>query len=278
MRRLGLLFAIAVVWCFGLSAARLILRDGSVIYGRFISGSAQEIVFQDDQGIRNRFELSRVRSLDFDAARSSDNPYRTNEYNRDNRYNNNNTAADRSSGYPSGNAFAVLQPGTEIMVRTNEDINTQTAVEGRSYSALIAQDVLDDSGRIVIPHGSEAGLVIRNIRPGGTLSDANLVLDLDSVRVNGRRYAVNTTDIQQNSGQGIGNNRRTGELVGGGAVVGTLIGAIAGGGKGALIGALAGAVGGGAVQVLTKGKEIRVPAETELHFRLDQPLQLSEMR
>ena len=101
------------------------------------------------------------------------------------------------------------------------------------------------------------------------------VLDLESVRVNGHRYVVNTEDIQKGE-QGIGKNKRTGEYVGGGAVLGTLLGAIAGGGKGAAIGAIAGAAAGGGAQVLTKGHDIRVPAETVLNFRLEEPLHLRE--
>lgn len=63
-------------------------------------------------------------------------------------------------------------------------------------------------------------------------------------------------------------------MVGGGAALGTLIGAVAGGGKGAAIGAITGAAGGAAIQVLTRGKEVNVPAETVLTFRLDQPWRL----
>ena len=59
-------------------------------------------------------------------------------------------------------------------------------------------------------------------------------------------------------------------------MLGTLVGAIAGGGKGAAIGAVAGAAAGGTAQVLTRGKEVKVPAETVLHFKLDQPLTLQE--
>ena len=58
-------------------------------------------------------------------------------------------------------------------------------------------------------------------------------------------------------------------------MLGTLLGAIAGGGKGAVIGAVAGAAAGGTAQVLTKGKEVKVPAETVLNFQLDQPVTLS---
>jgi hypothetical protein len=63
-------------------------------------------------------------------------------------------------------------------------------------------------------------------------------------------------------------------MVGGGALLGTVVGAIAGGGKGAAIGALVGGGGGAAAQVITKGNKISVPAESLLTFKLDQPLQL----
>jgi hypothetical protein len=87
---------------------------------------------------------------------------------------------------------------------------------------------------------------------------------------------VNTEDVTAGNDKGIGKNKRTAQMVGGGAVLGTLLGAIAGGGKGAAIGAVAGAAAGGGVQVLTKGHEIRVPSETVLNFRLEEPLHLRE--
>ena len=86
---------------------------------------------------------------------------------------------------------------------------------------------------------------------------------------------MNSADVQQGNQQGIGKNKRTGEYVGGGAALGTLVGAIAGGGKGAAIGAVAGAAAGGTAQVLTRGKEVKIPAESTLRFRLDQPLRLN---
>ncbi len=50
------------------------------------------------------------------------------------------------------------------------------------------------------------------------------------------------------------------------------IGAVAGGGKGAAIGAIAGTAGSAGAQILLKGKEVRLPAETILKFKLDQLL------
>ena len=79
-------------------------------------------------------------------------------------------------------------------------------------------------------------------------------------------------------GHGIGANQRTAVMVGGGAAAGAIIGAILGGGKGAAIGAGVGAAGGAGVEVLTKGKEVRVPAETILNFKLDTDLHLQPAR
>jgi outer membrane lipoprotein SlyB len=67
-------------------------------------------------------------------------------------------------------------------------------------------------------------------------------------------------------------------MVGGGAVIGTIIGAIVGHGKGAAIGAAVGAAGGAGAQVLTKGKQVIIPAETVLQFNLDQAVTLAPER
>lgn len=103
----------------------------------------------------------------------------------------------------------------------------------------------------------------------------DLTLDIQSITVHGRRYFVRTSNLKQKGRGGIGANKRTAEMVGGGAVIGTIIGAIAGGGKGAAIGAAVGAAGGAGAQVLTKGKEVVIPAETVLKFNLEQAVTLA---
>jgi len=168
----------------------------------------------------------------------------------------------------------VLPTGAEIAIRTNETIDSRNARVGQTFNAQVAQDVLGSSGEVLILKGSDASLILRQISSGGTTGSPELALDLDSMTVQGRRYTVSTTDLEKRGNQGIGKNRRTAEMVGGGAALGTLLGAIAGGGKGAAIGAVAGAAAGGTAQVLTKGKEVKVPAETVLKFKLDQPLDL----
>jgi hypothetical protein len=161
--------------------------------------------------------------------------------------------------------------GTELSVRTNEPIDSRNSSAGQQFSAVIAEDVRDGSGRVTIPKGSDAELVI-----GGDNS-SNLVLDVDSIMLSGTRYQVSTDDVEQR-GEGVGANKRTAIYVGGGAALGTVIGAIVGGGKGAAIGAAVGAGAGLGTEVLTKGSQVRVPAETLLRFRLDQDLRLQPVR
>lgn len=159
--------------------------------------------------------------------------------------------------------------GTNISLRTSDTIDAKKS-DGRVYNGSVDQNVMDANGDIAIPRGSNAELVVRQA------SNNELSLDLESVTVNGQRFAVAADASQLSSSQrdGIGKNRRTGKYIGGGAAIGAVIGAIAGGGKGAAIGAGVGAGAGAGTQVLTRGKSVKVPAESLLTFRLEQPLEL----
>jgi hypothetical protein len=166
----------------------------------------------------------------------------------------------------------IVGPGTPIQVRTSEPINAKDVDEGRNYSGVVANNVVDQTGRVVIPKGAPAAMVVRRI------SNHELVVDLEAIDVNGRRYAVASEASTELSAKkpGIGKNKRTAKFLGGGAAAGTVIGALAGGGKGALIGALVGGAGGAGAQVLTRGKTVKVPAESVLTFRLNSPLVLRQ--
>jgi hypothetical protein len=166
--------------------------------------------------------------------------------------------------YSSNNT---IDPGTNIVVRTNESIDTSRS-DGQIYTGVVEQDVMGRNNRIVIPRGSQAELVVR--REGNN----DIGVDLDAININGQRYSVDTENSVAATQQkeGLGANSRTGKYVGGGAVIGAIIGAIAGGGKGAAIGAAGGAAAGAGAQVLTRGKTVSVPSESLLTFRLAQPL------
>jgi len=162
-----------------------------------------------------------------------------------------------------------IDAGTTIKVRTVETIDAEDN-DGRMFSGVVDQNVVNRAGNIAIPKGSDVELVVREI------SSTEVALDLDAVIVNGQRYGVVTDSslIESERKSGVGVNKRTGKYVGGGAVVGAVIGAIAGGKKGAAIGAGAGAAAGAGAQILTRGGKVSVPVESLLTFRLQQPLQL----
>ena len=172
-----------------------------------------------------------------------------------------------------------IPAGTTLEVRNNESINSQTANAGQTFSAVVARDVVDSTGQVAIPKGADATLVVREaVDQGKVQGRSELVLDLGSVSVGGRSYRLDTADVVQRGKEGVGTNKRTGIFAGGGAALGGIIGAVAGGGKGAAIGALSGAAAGTATQAVTRGKGLRVPAETLLSFKLDAPVRIREAR
>ena len=164
--------------------------------------------------------------------------------------------------------------GAEISVRNAVEIDSATATEGQTFAADVTKDVLDATGKVVIPDGADALIVIKSAGGGQTKGASDLVLDLKSVAVGGRQYALNTVDLAEKGKEGVGKNKRTAEFLGGGAAIGSVIGAIAGGGKGAAIGAGAGAGGGALAQTMTKGGSIKIPADTELTFKLESALRV----
>ncbi len=205
----------------------------------------------------------------------SNNDYSNNNYNNNYSNNNyNNNAPPQNTNWDS----TIIPSGTQISIQTNERIDSNTAAAGQRFSAVIAGDVVDSTGVVRIPNGSDATLVIRSASGGNSNSGSDLVLDVDQITVFGRRYAVSTVDLGGQGRQGLGANKRTAEMVGGGAAVGTLLGALFGGGKGAAIGAGVGAAAGAGTQVMTRGKAVIVPAETVLTFQLDRDLSLRVVR
>ena len=236
-----------------LSADTLVMRDGSRMHGTMLSINGRTITFRHDDGVLRRHSTSEVQAIEFVSA-DRVNPRAT-----------------------SGRSFEA-PAGTELVVRTVELIDSRTAGADQIFSAIVEQDVTTGSGRVIIPERSSAQLIVRQVSSGGATGSPEMALDIRSITVDGRRYRVSTTDLVMENDKGIGKNTRTAESIGGGALLGTIIGAIAGGGKGAGIGAVIGAGGGAGAQVLTRGRDVQVPAETVLRFRLDQPVVLRAER
>ncbi len=162
-----------------------------------------------------------------------------------------------------------IPAGTVITVRTVDSIDSSVNHPGEEFAATVESPVVEGN-RVVIPHNSDARIRLVNSRSAGSIKGRSEVeVALVSVTVAGRNYPVESGIFQQ---QGASRGKRSAKVIGGGAGLGALIGAIAGGGKGAAIGAAVGAGGGTAVQAATKGQRVKVPPETKLDFTLQRPV------
>lgn len=165
----------------------------------------------------------------------------------------------------------VIRAGAMITVRLGEALSSKTSQAGQGFSATVAQPVVVD-GKTVIHEGASAhGTVVDAKAMGHFKGGALLEVRLDSIDIGGTDRPVETAAVARSLK---GKGKRSGILIGGGAGAGALIGALAGGGKGAAIGAIAGGGAGTAGAAFTGNKEIVLPAESALTFKLTQPIEV----
>jgi hypothetical protein len=230
------------------SADILVMRDGTRVEGTVVGIEARTITFRHADGTSRRYSTSQVEALEF-------------------------LSAERANPNAVSGHRVEARAGTELVVRTVEMIDSRNSGADQVFSAIVEQDV-DSDARVVVPAGSCAQLIIRQVSSGGATGSPEMALDIQSMTIAGRRYTVSTAEVMLKSGPGIGANRGTAETTGA-AVHGTVIGAIAGA-KGGATGL--GAAGEAGAQVPTSGHEVRVPAETVIRFRLDRPVTLQAER
>jgi hypothetical protein len=164
----------------------------------------------------------------------------------------------------------VVPSGTVLTIRTDQPLGSKESQAGATFSGSLVTPITIE-GKAAIPAGVPvAGVVQASKKAGRFKGGASLVLALHSVTVYGHSYNIETELLAQET---TGKGKRTAASVGGGTGAGAVIGGIAGGGKGAAIGAVAGA-GAGLVGAATGNRDIKLPAESALSFKLIQPLTL----
>jgi hypothetical protein len=170
---------------------------------------------------------------------------------------------------PPSPVTAVFPAGSTIEVRTVDAIDSKTGQAGDQFQATLQQP-LTWNGQVLVPKGANVYLRLTEVQTSGQYKGkSELQLQLVRLEFQGTDYPLTSTTYTE---AGASRGQDTAKTVGGGALVGAIIGAIAGGGKGAVIGGAAGAGAGGVYQGVSKPKQIRIPSETVLDFKLDQPL------
>lgn len=259
---MGLLFAGAAM------ADTLELKDGRVLTGRFLGGTQALMRFSVNGEVQT-FNVTEIVALTFTSdygnpppppppAAPAPQPQAA-------------VAPAPAVPAPAGSQV-VIPAGQSMLVRMIDGVDSKTNNVGDIFHASLETD-LNVNGTLVARKGTDVYGRLANAKGAGRLAGSSeLQLELTRMVINGQDYPVVSSDYTL---KGKGRGANTAEKVGGGAVLGAIIGGIAGGGRGAAIGAGAGSAAGAGVQVFTRGQQVKVPSETLLEFRLQQPVTIS---
>jgi hypothetical protein len=174
---------------------------------------------------------------------------------------------------PAPNEAPIVRPadiniaaGTNLTIRINQHISVKTSHAGDRFTGEVVEPVMGQNDRVVIPKGAPvSGVVVASHRRGHFKGSSILELRLTYLTLGGSRYALDTSDLTQTKK---GKGKRSAAMIGGGAGLGMLVGGVATGGVGLLVGGLVGGGGGTLLSGLTGNRDIEIPAESIVRFKL----------
>jgi hypothetical protein len=165
-----------------------------------------------------------------------------------------------------------IPAGTELAVRVDQTISVKASRPGDQFTGELVAPVVDGYGSVVAPKGARVRGVVDAAHKRGRFKGASVLeLRLTAMNFNGQEYPIETRDLAERKK---GKGKRTAAFIGGGSGLGMLIGGVATGGTGLVIGGLAGAGAGTAAAGLTGNRDLVIPAETVVHFKLAQDVVL----
>jgi hypothetical protein len=182
-------------------------------------------------------------------------------------------ASGQPMGAPAPGGTPIVRPadvsipaGTNLTIRINQRISVKSSRAGDRFDGEVVEPVLQDNNGVAIPKGAQVnGVVVESHRRGHFKGRSILELRLTYLTLNGTRYALDTRDLTRTKK---GKGKRSAAFIGGGAGLGMLVGGVATGGVGLLVGGLVGGGGGAALGGLTGNRDINIPAESIVRFKL----------
>ncbi len=167
----------------------------------------------------------------------------------------------------------VIPAGTLLTVRMIDNIDSSRDTPGRRFQASVDEPVAA-GGRIAIPRGATAGLVMTNVSQAGHIQGRNAIaLELVTLMIGRNIYTVRSSVFEK---EGASRGKRSAEVIGGSAAVGALVGGLVGHGKGAAVGAAAGAGAGTGAQYMTNAAPVIIAPETRINFTLRTPVSINQ--
>ena len=250
-------------------ADTLELKDGRVLQGKYLGGTQAVLRFEVNGDVQT-FPTNDIVALTFTRnSGSAPAPAAAPPPQGDPGPAPAQSAPPPAASNSSAGGDVNVPAGQSILVRMIDGVDSAKNHVGDLFHASLETD-LNVNGVLVARKGTDVYGRLASSDKGGTFSGkSELQLELTRLVIDGRDYPVVSSDYNV---QGKSQGSSAAKKVGGGAVAGAIIGAIAGGGKGAAIGAAAGGGAGAGVQILTKGDRVKVPSETLLEFRLQQPV------
>jgi hypothetical protein len=191
------------------------------------------------------------------------------------------SAAQPGPAQPVPGGAPVIRPadvnipaGSTLAIRINQSISVKRTPAGAHFDGEVVEPWTDGNGHEILPKGTPVGgIVDESHRRGHFKGRSELELRLTSLTLNGTRYPIETRDMRETKK---GKGKRSAAMIGGGAGLGMLIGGIASGGTGLLIGGLAGGGAGTAAAGLTGNRDLVIPAESIVRFKLADDLTLQQ--
>jgi hypothetical protein len=252
-------------------ADSLYLKDGRIVGGTYLGGTARQV--RMDLGDRvGSYDIADVARIEFQSAAAAA-PAPSPKEREETRERPRLVRADPDSNaaQPASASSLTIPSGTVLKVRMIDGVDSETSQLGQTFQASLDDPIVVD-GQTVVPRGADIVAKLVEDKQSGKISGrTELTLDLVSMRVTGKMIDLTTQEVTTSSGS---RGAKSAKVIGGAAAVGAVLGGILGGGRGAAIGATSGAGAGGAVQVLTKGQRVKIPAETRLSFTLQNSVSI----
>lgn len=261
MKKIILVFISLLVFVSLVGAATLQMRDGRLIRGKYLGGTADSVNMLINGKVQT-YSVADILLVDFTASSpAAVVPTPAGPGHPE--------PAQPPSAAASQGTAVTIPTGTQIQVRMIDTVDSQTDKVGDKFQATLDQPLAVNGQLVAARDSTVYGQLVSSSQAGRIAGRSELRLELTGINIGGRIVPISTSAYEV---AGKSRGKQTAERTGIGAGLGAVIGAIAGGGRGAAIGAGIGGGAGAASQVITHGQDVHIPSETLLDFTLAQPL------